>query len=115
MIARNYRKYPEALALQLALELVCVVVRRVRERHSAITAPRKPVAVVQQDAEDVPVGAIVRTPTGKKARVLGYRGYRRDHRVRLWCQYLEPENKRFDKVLLVPELVTVVELPKERA
>lgn len=111
MIARNFRRYPEALALQLTLELVCVVVRRVRERHSSSPAPRKPLPMVQQDAEDIPVGAIVQTPTGKKARVLGYRGYRRDHRVRLWCQYLQPENKRFDKVLLVPELVTVVQLP----
>lgn len=114
MIARNFRKYPEALALQLSLELVCVVVRRVRERHSASPTPsaRKPVQVLQQqDAEDIPVGAIVKTPTGKQARVLGYRGYRRDHRVRLWCQYLQPENRRFDKVLLVPELVTVLQLP----
>jgi hypothetical protein len=110
MIARNYRKHPEALALQLVLDFVAVVVRRVRERHSQSLVPRK-AQPATQDAEEIPVGAIVKTPTGKQARVLGYRGYRRDHRVRLWCQYLQPDNKRFDKVLLVPELVTVVQTP----
>lgn len=118
MIARNYRKYPEALAMQLTLQLACVVVRLIRERHSGRASP-SPGKVLPQaacEATDVPVGAIVQTPTGKRARVLGYRGYGqrggvdRDHRVRLWCQYLQPENKAFDKVLLVPELVTVIEL-----
>jgi hypothetical protein len=112
MIARNYRKYPEALALQLCLELVCVVVRKIRERH-APGAARQAIPA-QFDAEDIPLGAIVQTPTGKKARVLGYRGYRRDHIVRLWLQYLDPENKRFDKVLLAPDKVTVIE-EKEKA
>jgi hypothetical protein len=106
VIARNFRKYPEAMAMQLCLELVCVVVRKVRERHQASRAH-------DCDAEDIPVGAIVQTPTGKQAKVLGYRGYRRDHRVRLWVQYLEPDNKRFDKVLLVPELVKVIDMGGE--
>jgi hypothetical protein len=61
-----------------------------------------------KDAEDIPIGSVVTTPTGKEARVIGYRGFRRDHIVRLVCRYLEPENKRFDVVLLAPELVVVV-------
>lgn len=61
-----------------------------------------------RDPEEIPVGSIVRTPMGKMARVIGHRGYRRDHIVRLWLQYLEPENKRFDKVLLPPFCVVVV-------
>lgn len=113
MIASNYRRYPEALALQLALELVCVVVRRVRERHVAPRPVARTVVPPQDvDAEEIPIGAIVQTPSGKKARVIGYRGYRRDHIVRLWIQYLQPENKRFDKVLLAPKLVTVLEIPE---
>lgn len=61
------------------------------------------------DAEDIPVGTIVRTPTGALARVEGYRGFRRDHRIRLVCRYLRPVNKRHDVVQLLPELVTVME------
>lgn len=118
MIARNFRKYPEALALQMTLELVCVVVRRIAARHTPSPVAKRIhkafCAPTAREAEEIPVGAIVRTPTGKEARVLGYRGFRRDHRVRLWCEYLQPENKRFDKVLLVPELVIVLETPKER-
>lgn len=110
MIARNFIKYPEALALQLQLRLVHLVDRIVRERHNASPERRKrPEVVGEMEAGEIPIGSIVQTPTGKKARVLGYRGKRRDHRERLWCQYLEPENKRFDKVLLVPELVKVIE------
>lgn len=112
MIARNYRRFPEALALQLTLDLVCVVVRKVRERHNAARQiPRCAVASHDIDAEDIPVGSIVRTPTGKEAKVLGYRGKRRDHIIRLWCQYLQPDNRRFDKVLLAPKLVTILQAP----
>jgi hypothetical protein len=60
------------------------------------------------DPETIPVGTLVRTPTGKEARVEGYRGFRRDHIVRLVCRYVEPENKAFDIVLLPAELVVVV-------
>lgn len=113
VIARNFRRYPEALALQLTLELVAVVVRRVRERHSAGAARARKLAAsatrADVDAEDIPLGAIVLTPTGKEAEVIGYRGKRRDPMgQRLWCRYLQPENKRFDKVLLAPKLVTVI-------
>jgi hypothetical protein len=61
-----------------------------------------------READEVPIGSIVRTPTGRDARVIGYRGFRRDFMVRLVCRYLEPENKRFDVVLLAPELVVVM-------
>lgn len=119
MIARNFRKYPEALALQLTLQFACVVIRRVRARHVASATPKRhaPQVRTQLEAEDIPLRAIVRTPTGKEARVIGYRGGRRtggglkDDRTRLVCEYLEPENRRFNKVLLVPELVTVLQLP----
>lgn len=69
-------------------------------RHGPRSRPR--------DAEEIPIGSVVTTPTGKEARVIAYRGFRRDHIVRLVCRYLEPENKRFDVVLLAPELVVVV-------
>lgn len=61
------------------------------------------------EPDEIPVGAIVRTPTGQLARVIAYRGFRRDFRVRLVCRYLRPVNKRYDIVMLVPELVQVVE------
>ncbi len=60
------------------------------------------------DAEDIPIGSVVRTPTGGLARVEGYRGYRREHRVRLVCRYLDPKNRAFDVVQLLPELVEVI-------
>jgi hypothetical protein len=60
------------------------------------------------DAEEVPIGSLIRTPSGKEARVIGYRGFKRDIRVRLVCRYTQPENKRFDVVLLAPELVMVL-------
>lgn len=61
------------------------------------------------DAEDIPIGTTIRTPTGALAQVINYRGFRRDHRIRLVCRYIKPVNKAFDVVLLLPELVTVVE------
>lgn len=65
-----------------------------------------------RDVEDIPIGTIVTTPTGSRAKVIGYRGYRRDHRIRLVCRYLEPVNQRFDVVQLLPELVKVAEEEK---
>jgi hypothetical protein len=59
----------------------------------------------------IPIGAIVRTPRGMEAVVIGYRGFRRDYRIRLVCKYVDPENRAFDVVQLVPELVTVLEVP----
>lgn len=109
MIAANFRRYPEALAMQLPLEFACVVVRRMR--HTAAEARRshaRAAVVPDREPESIPVGSIVRTPTGKEAKVLGYRGKRRDHIVRLWCQYLRPDNKRHDKVLLAAKLLVVV-------
>lgn len=61
-----------------------------------------------KDEDEIPIGTMVRTPTGALARVEGYRGYRRDHRVRLVCRYLKPVNSKFDVVQLLPELVEVV-------
>lgn len=61
-----------------------------------------------KEAEDIPIGSTVRTPTGALAKVEGYRGFRRDHRIRLVCRYTRPVNRAFDIVLLLPELVEVV-------
>lgn len=61
------------------------------------------------EPEDVPIGCIVKTPTGQLARVIAYRGFKRDFRVRLVCKYVRPVNRRHDVVLLVPELVQIVE------
>ena len=60
----------------------------------------------------IPIGATVRTPLGQEAVVIGYRGFRRDFRIRLVCKYLHPTNMRFDVVQLVPELVEVLEVPE---
>lgn len=62
-----------------------------------------------REATEIPIGATVRTPTGALARVEGYRGVRRGHRLWLYCRYLTPGNKRFDTVLVLPELVAIVE------
>lgn len=114
MIARNYRRYPEALELQLVLPLHCVVVRRVRERHSG--GGRRTVALLaDRDTEDFPIGSIVRTPLGELAKVVGHRGGRRkgggvkDCHERLVCRYLNPTNKRQGVVQLLPKLVTLVQ------
>lgn len=74
--------------------------------------PNIPMALLQfsprpRDAEEIPLGTIVATPTGALAKVEGYRGYRRDHRIRLVCRYLNPNNRAFDVVVLLPELVTI--------
>lgn len=61
-----------------------------------------------KDAEDIPIGATIRTPLGMLAIVEGYRGYRRGHRVWLVCRYCQPRNKAFDVVQVLPELVEVV-------
>ena len=63
------------------------------------------------DAEDIPVGTLVRTPLGHLAKVLAHRGFRRGHRVRLVCQYVERvdrNSRRFDVFLILPELVKVI-------
>jgi hypothetical protein len=71
------------------------------------------------DAEDIPIGSIVRTPTGALARVEGYRGGKRsgggqkDNHERLFCRYLTPRNRRFGTLVILPELVQVV--PKEES
>lgn len=113
MIARNYRRFPDALECQLVLLFDAPVrTRRAPPAHSGLnTTPligklRHPPRA--KDADSVPIGATVTTPSGKVAVVEAYRGFRRDHIIRLVCRYLEPENKRFDKVLLAPELVVIV-------
>jgi hypothetical protein len=69
-----------------------------------------------RDHEDVPIGSKVRTPRGLLAVVEDYIGYGerqgedRPHRVRLVCRYLNPSNKRFATVQILPELVEIVEL-----
>lgn len=70
-----------------------------------------------RDAEEIPIGSIVRTPLGELARVVAHRGGKRmgggnkDCHERLVCRYLQPKNKRYDLVILLAELVTIV--PKE--
>jgi hypothetical protein len=70
-----------------------------------------------RDAEDIPIGTTVKTPTGALARVEGYRGGRRmgggdkDNHERLVCRYINPKNRRWAVVVLRAELVEVV--PKE--
>ncbi len=71
-------------------------------------AARMPFTPKPTDAEDVPLGTVVLTPLGEEATVIDYRGWRRDHRIRLVCRYLKPRNRRYDIVQLLPELVIVV-------
>lgn len=61
-----------------------------------------------RDHEEIPIGATVRTPLGLLAVVVAYRGFRRDHRIRLVCRYLKPKNKAFAVALVLPELVEVL-------
>jgi len=78
-----------------------------------------------KDAEDIPVGAIVETPLGHRARVVGYRGAAgtklrrgRGHRTWLVCVYVhrvDRRDRRQDTVLLLPELVRVVETTQQEA
>lgn len=70
---------------------------------NATLRPARPI-----DAEEVPIGATVKMPSGAIAVVEGYRGYRRDHRVRLVCRYVTPKNKAFDVAQILPELVEVM-------
>jgi len=61
-----------------------------------------------RDAEEIPIGATVRTPLGLDAVVIAYRGKRRGHRVWLVCRYIRPRNRAFDVALILPELVEVI-------
>jgi len=67
-----------------------------------------------RDADEIPIGTKVRTPTGATAVVEGYRGGRRvgggdkDNHERLVCRYLNPTNRRWGYVLLRAELVEVI-------
>jgi hypothetical protein len=62
--------------------------------------------------DEFPIGTPVVTALGLDAVVIGYRGFKLASRTgrRMWlvCRYLNPPNKRHDKVLLLPELVTKV-------
>jgi hypothetical protein len=68
----------------------------------------------RRDTELPPVGAIVRTPTGRLARVVRHAGIKpragnqRDHFERIVCEYLDPMNRAFAVVRLLPRLVEVV-------
>lgn len=62
-----------------------------------------------EEHDRIAIGTLIRTPTGAEATVVGYRGFRRGHRVWLVCKYVAPANKRFDIVQLLPELVVLVE------
>jgi hypothetical protein len=77
----------------------------------------------QRDHEEIPIGSTIRTPLGRLAVVVDYKGYskntgrgykagrdQRPHRVWLVCQYLDPTNKKFDFCSLLPELAVVVQL-----
>jgi hypothetical protein len=67
-----------------------------------------------RDVEEIPIGSVVRTPLGELAKVVAHRGGKRmgggskDSHERLVCRYLQPKNKRYDLVILLAELVTVV-------
>lgn len=67
-----------------------------------------------RDADEIPIGTKVRTPTGALAVVEGYRGGRRvgggdkENHERLVCRYLNPTNRRWGYVLLRAELVEVI-------
>ena len=60
------------------------------------------------EAMDIQVGTLVRTPMGRDAMVIAHRGKRRGPRVWLVCRYVAPANRAFDVVLLLPELVEVI-------
>lgn len=65
------------------------------------------------DPETIPVGAIVRTPRGRLAKVIGRTGKPRgggqvDPFPRLICRYLEASNAKFGIVRLQPKYVEVV-------
>lgn len=66
---------------------------------TSLKAPRP------RDPEDFPIGSIVITPTGQRAKVIKHLHFERSTRSRLLCEYLEPPNKKFAKVWLLPELV----------
>lgn len=71
-----------------------------------------------RDAEDIPIGTVVRTPLGALARVVAYRGGRRmgggdkDNHERLVCRYINPKNRRWGVVVLRAELVEIVKEEK---
>lgn len=73
-----------------------------------LDAPQPQKKPKEIDAEEIPIGATVRTPLGMLATVEGYRGYKREHRPRLVCRYLHPTNKAYDVALILPELVEVI-------
>jgi hypothetical protein len=76
-----------------------------------------------RDHEEIPIGSLVKTPTGRFAVVVDYKGYGtrggpgRPHRVWLVCRYEHPVNKKFDFASILPELVEVLRAgpPKEVA
>jgi hypothetical protein len=64
-----------------------------------------------RDAEEIPVGSIIKTPLGHLAMVIEHRGGgKRGHRVWLVCKYLQPANRAFAVVQILPELAEVVRL-----
>lgn len=62
-----------------------------------------------REHDEFPVGSIVQTPTGEHAEVLGYRGWRRGHRIWLVCRYLKSAHKRNADVQILPELVKIIQ------
>jgi hypothetical protein len=80
----------------------------------------------RRDAEDIPIGSLVRTPRGILAKVIGYRGGGKDTRIRpgrshvtrLVLEYVDrvdPRSRKFDIVQLPPDLVTLESLPMKEA
>lgn len=75
-----------------------------------------------KDAEDFPIGTTVRTPLGKLALVIGYRGAQgsrvrkgRGHRTWLVLKYIAPgpREREAGTVQLLPEFAVAV--PMEQA
>lgn len=82
--------------------------------------PRLKHLLKPRDHEEIPIGSLIETPSGRQATVEGYRGYGRrggadrGHRIWLVCRYTDPVNKRFDVVQLLPELAKVLRYGAER-
>lgn len=89
-------------------------VRKAKMPEAPVPQPAPIQQARARDADEIPIGAVVRTPLGALARVVAYRGGRRmgggdkDNHERLVCRYINPKNRRWGVVVLRAELVEVV-------